>query len=257
MGYPQGTKGYLVLNLPDKRFYTSRNVSFRESIFPFKDDETLEITEKSNNNMHEFYNNLFFHHDESNKLEHANYEPNQCKYIDNKQQHKTKTIPHKSGSIEVHTNTSDFINSGNKMQIASSYDKNNLSNNPDSLGIDTTTIPENTQTNDNITSLDNQSIEQAPPVLNSNNMSNILSKSSSSVNEDRENGLNSELVQTEVVQNNHLKTTKSGRVIHKPKAYEDFFLDSDIEYGTNNDRQKYPICNQVSYHRINGGQKQL
>lgn len=51
------------------------------------------------------------------------------------------------------------------------------------------------------------------------------------------------------------KTTKFGRVVHQPKFYKDFYLDDDLEYGQSNKRVKYPICNQVSYHRINERQK--
>ncbi|KAH0664566.1 hypothetical protein KY284_029497 [Solanum tuberosum] len=35
MGYSDLTKGYLLYNLRDKNFFLSRNVEFRESIFPF------------------------------------------------------------------------------------------------------------------------------------------------------------------------------------------------------------------------------
>lgn len=34
MGYPNGTKGYVIIQM--KIFFISRNVPFREEIFPFK-----------------------------------------------------------------------------------------------------------------------------------------------------------------------------------------------------------------------------
>lgn len=38
MGYSSNTKGYVILDIKTKKFHISRNVIFREKIFPFKDD---------------------------------------------------------------------------------------------------------------------------------------------------------------------------------------------------------------------------
>lgn len=35
-------KGYLLFDLTNKRFFVSRNVTFRETLFPFKDMKTRE-----------------------------------------------------------------------------------------------------------------------------------------------------------------------------------------------------------------------
>lgn len=36
MGYPQGTNGYLILDIKTEKFVISRNVIFQEEVFPFK-----------------------------------------------------------------------------------------------------------------------------------------------------------------------------------------------------------------------------
>lgn len=51
--------------------------------------------------------------------------------------------------------------------------------------------------------------------------------------------------------------TKSRRVVHMPKIYDDFFLEKETEYGGAKNKVRYPLCNQVSYHRIHEDQKNL
>lgn len=57
MGYPSRFKGYLVLNLEDNSFYTSRNGTFRENIFPFQEILTKQSSDISVPKI-EFYNTL-------------------------------------------------------------------------------------------------------------------------------------------------------------------------------------------------------
>jgi len=69
MGYPPNTKGYLILEIENMKFHISRNVVFRENIFPFKDmpknSQNKEINKKPLQNL---YEQIIHQHNENNKI---------------------------------------------------------------------------------------------------------------------------------------------------------------------------------------------
>lgn len=80
MGYLKGRKGYLVLNLNDMSFSISRNVSFRETVFPFKEKGFLQNSmPNQNHSNYNLYNDLFFCHNNMNKNCHHDGKSTYCK----------------------------------------------------------------------------------------------------------------------------------------------------------------------------------
>lgn len=81
MGYPSGIKGYLILNLKDKKFYITRDMTFREKIFPLKKDNSIEIDKNKDICIPKIsiYDSILFSHDNSNKKTHKIYRPSICK----------------------------------------------------------------------------------------------------------------------------------------------------------------------------------